>query len=161
MMRTGWPLFVVLSGCAACFQSQEASDQAQLRRHFAIPADARVVEYKGFPETSGFGQREGLHLSARYHLTPGQMSAWAASARAKGWESLPPPPEVAQRMAFFGGEKLIGVRDGLYLCRTAGDDVLHAILTKPCAAVEKPNDILMGAADTGTGEIMVTVSSSY
>lgn len=146
---------------ASCMSLQEASDQASLRRIFSLPDDVQIVRYEGFPEHVGFGQREGLRLSARYQLTPEQMRLWVERAPANGWKALPMPTAVRERMAAFKFEELDDMQQGFYLCRTAGDNVLQETTTKQCTAVENQNDIIAGVVNTATGEMSGQVESFY
>lgn len=152
-------LLLLLSGLSAC-TSQDASDQAALRRLFSLPNDVQIVHYEGFPSQVGFGQREGLYLVAHYQLTPEQVSVWANDAPA-GWEPLPMPMEVQAQMDAFRFEALRDGQEGYYFCRTAGDNVLHAKETRPCTAVKDPLDLIAGVVDLATGEMVVQVQSFY
>jgi len=152
---------IVLAGLVVSNSSQDVADQTELRRLFSLPDDAQILHYEGFPSTMGFGQREGLRISARYKLTPEQVARWSENARSNGWQELPIPPDVKRRMAAFRVEGFGDVEKGFYLCQTAGNNVLHATSTKQCAAVEKQNDIILGVLDALTGEMNTMVQSSY
>ncbi|MGE5856840.1 MAG: hypothetical protein ACM34C_09795 [Syntrophaceae bacterium] len=90
-------VFVVI----AC-QSQDEMDREQLRRHFGIPSGVQMIEYHGYPARVGFGQREGLQVSAKYRFTEGELAGWLPEAQANGWQPLPIPAEIRQRIPYKG-----------------------------------------------------------
>lgn len=145
---------------AAC-QSQDDMDKAQLRRHFGIPPGAEILEYHGYPARVGFGQREGLQVSATWRLTETELAAWLPRAGADGWQPLPIPAAIRQKVPYKGLKVDLDAAEGLYLCRTAGDNVLHATKTRPCSEAQRMNDIIIGILDPGTRRISATVRSSY
>jgi hypothetical protein len=144
----------------AC-QSQDDMDKAQLLRHFDIPPGTQIIEYHGYPDRVGFGQREGLQVSATYRFTESELAAWLPQARSNGWQPLPIPPEIRQKIPYKGLKVDIDAAQGLYLCRTAGDNVLHAKKTRSCAEVQRMNDIIIGTLDPVSRQLRVTVRSSY
>jgi hypothetical protein len=144
----------------AC-QSQDDMDREQLRRHFGIPPGVQMIEYHGYPARVGFGQREGLQVSAKYRFTEGELAGWLPQARADGWQPLPIPAEIRQKIHYKGLRVDLDAAEGLYVCRTAGDNVLHARKTRPCAETQRMNDIIIGTLDPGTRQLSVTVRSSY
>lgn len=144
----------------AC-QATDDRDREQLLRHFGIPPDTQVIEYHGYPARVGFGQREGLQVSATYRFTEGQLAAWLPQARSNGWQPLPIPAETRQKIPYKGLKVDLDAAQGLYLCRTAGDNVLYAKKTRPCGEVQRMNDIIIGILDPDTRQLSVTVRSSY
>lgn len=144
----------------AC-QSQDNMDKGQLRRHFSIPPDAEILDYHGYPARVGFGQREGLQVSATWRLTEAELAAWLPKAGAKGWRPLPIPAEIRQKIPYKGLKVDLDAVEGLYLCLTAGDNVLYAKNTRPCAETPRMNDIIIGILDPATRRLSVTVRSSY
>src|SRR5512137_2671050 len=80
----------------AC-QSQDDMDKAQLLRHFNIPPGTQLIEYHGYPERVGFGQREGLQVSATYRFTEGELAAWLPQARQTGGSPFRFPPKSGRR----------------------------------------------------------------
>ena len=147
----------VLASC----QSQDDMDKAQLRRHFGIPPAAEILEYHGYPARVGFGQREGLQVSATYRLTETELAEWLSKAAANGWQPLPIPVGLRQKIPYKGLKVDFDAAEGLYLCRTAGDNVLYAKNTRPCAETPRMNDIIIGILDPATRRLSVTVRSSY
>jgi len=144
----------------AC-QSQDDMDKAQLLRHFNIPPGTQLIEYNGYPARVGFGQREGLQVSATYRFTEGELAAWLPQARANGWQPLPIPSEIREKIPYKGLKVDLDAAQGVYLCRTAGDDVLHAKNTRPCGEVQRMNDIIVGTLDPVSCQLHVTVRSGY
>lgn len=145
---------------SAC-QSQDEMDREQLRRHFGIPPGVQMIEYHGYPARVGFGQREGLQVSAKYRFTEGELAGWLPQAQANGWQPLPVPAEIRQRIPYKGLKIDLDGAEGLYVCRTAGDNVLHARKTRPCAEAQRMNDIIIGTLDPATRQLSVTVRSRY
>jgi hypothetical protein len=152
-------LAAVFSFCAC--QATDDRDREQLLRHFGIPPDTQVIEYHGYPARVGFGQREGLQVSATYRFTEGQLAAWLPQARSNGWQPLPIPAETRQKILYKGMKVDLDAAQGLYLCRTAGDNVLHAKITRPCGEVQRMNDIIIGTLDPISRHLHVTVRSGY
>jgi hypothetical protein len=144
----------------AC-QSQDDMDKTQLLRHFNIPPGAQLIEYNGYPARVGFGQREGHQVSATYRFTEGELAAWLTQARSNGWQPLPIPSEIREKIPYKGLKVDIDAAQGLYLCRTAGDNVLHAKKTRSCGEVQRMNDIIIGTLDPVSRQLRVTVCSSY
>jgi hypothetical protein len=149
---------VFTPGCAI---DQDASDQERLREIFAVPPEAQIIEYRGFPARSGFGQREGLRLSARYRLSAPVFSAWLASARNAGWRELPFPQSIRSRFRIRFDEAPLDTAHGLYLCRTAGNEILNTAETRPCEKAEAMNDVRLGVFDQSTGVLSVLVAAGY
>jgi hypothetical protein len=152
-------LAVVFIFCAC--QATDDRDREQLLRHFGIPPDIQVIEYHGYPARVGFGQREGLQVSATYRFTEGQLAAWLPQARSSGWQPLPIPAETRRKILYKGLKVDLDAASGFYVCRTAGDNVLYAGKTRPCAEVQRMNDIIIGILDPDTRQLSVTVRSSY
>jgi hypothetical protein len=144
----------------AC-QSQDDMDREQLRRHFGLPPGVQIIEYHGYPARVGFGQREGLQVSATYRFTEGQLAVWLPQARSSGWQPLPIPAETRRKILYKGLKVDLDAASGFYVCRTAGDNVLYAGKTRPCAEVQRMNDIIIGILDPDTRQLSVTVRSSY
>jgi hypothetical protein len=61
---------------------------------------------------------------------------------------------------YVDGEAL-AVSSGWYLCRTAGNDVLHARKTRPYAEVERLGDAIVGIYDRDTRRLTLQVGSGY
>jgi hypothetical protein len=109
----------------------------------------------------GFGQREGLSLSATFRLDEQEAQAFLDGASESGWEPLPMEPGLIQRIPFEGLEVPLDRTEGIYLCRTAGDDVLYARSTRSCAETVDFHDLILGVFDSSTNRAWVTVRSGY
>ena len=75
-------------------------DQRALRNHFSIPPSFNLVRYDGYPEMVGFGQREGLDISAVYELTDEQLAEFVNSISSRGWQKLPIPDQLKDKIYF-------------------------------------------------------------
>lgn len=150
-----------LSSCTGAQAVQDWVDERALRKQLAIPAGFDLVSYDGYPSMAGFGQREGLEISARYRLDGEQAAAFATRARANGWQPLPIPDATRSKIRFQGLKVPLDAQQGLYLCRTAGDDVLHARETRSCDAANSLHDIILGVLDTSTGELSAVIRAGY
>jgi hypothetical protein len=142
-------------------ERQDRADLARLKEIFGVPGEARLVSFDGYPASVGFGQREGLSLSAEFELPPDLVPAFLEERLEAGWRELPIPEEVAGRIPFEGLPVPLEASTGIYTCRTAGDDVLHAGGTVPVEDAAFVNDILVGVFETGTGRLSVAVRSAY
>ena len=140
---------------------QDAGDRERLREIFAIPGDAELVSYSGFPPTMGFGQREGLSISACYLLSDEQEDSFMENAPCRGWRPLPIPAEVLKAIPFEGLEVPLDLQEGLYTCRTAGDNVLWACETRPVEEADAVLDIVLGVLDTAGNRLYVQVRAGY
>lgn len=160
--RLTWMILAfALAGCGRSQASQDRLDQAALRRLFVLPRGAAVVEFDGYPSRVGFGQREGLSLSAAYRLDAGQAQAFLESAEGSGWEPLPIAAGLLDRIPFQQLEVPKNLTDGFYLCRTAGDNVLYAEETRSCAETLDFHDLILGVYDRRAQQVWVTVRSAY
>lgn len=131
-------LFLLLLLVPSCQQETDSSDKAALKRHFEIPNDAEMVVYDGFPPMSGFGQREGLSISAKYKLNDQDMFSWINTMQAKGLKELPVEPQCRSKLWFKDKLIKLDTQTGYYYCGTAGNDVLNATETKSCDDVDLP-----------------------
>jgi hypothetical protein len=140
---------------------QDWSDRYELRRHFKIPMGYELISYAGYPGMAGFGQREGLEISAVYRLTDHQVTKFVSDSKSDGWESLPIPWEVRSKISFREMAVPLEAHTGIYVCRTAGDEVLRARDTKPCSCVDRLNDVIIGVLDTTSNTLYLTIRSGY
>ena len=154
-------LALLLGGCGGAQGVQDTKDQAALRRLFGLPGRAEVVSYSGHLAMVGVGQREGLGLRARFQLEPEQAMAFLETAAEAGWEPLAIPAGLMGRIPFRELDVPLDRTDGLYLCRTAGDNVLHAETTRSCAETADFHDLILGVYDPSTQTVWVTVRSGY
>jgi hypothetical protein len=160
-MKKYYLFFLLLISTYSCQQVTDSSDKAALKKHFEIPDDAEMIEYDGFPPMAGFGQREGLSISAKYKLSDEDINSWIKRMKSKGLKKLPIDPECRTKLWFK--DKLISLDTvtGYYFCRTAGNDVLNATETKPCDEIDNLNDIIFAILDTEKKELSVIVISGY
>jgi hypothetical protein len=145
----------------SCQQVTDSSDKAALKKHFEIPDDAEMIVYDGFPPMSGFGQREGLSISAKYKLNDEDMDSWIIKMHSKGLKELPIETECRGKLWFKDKLIPLDTQTGYYYCRTAGNDVLNATETKPCEEVENLIDIIFAILNTEKKELSVIVISGY
>jgi len=160
-MKKYFILLLLLLLNTSCRQATDSSDKAALKKHFEIPDDAELIAYDGFPPMAGFGQREGLSISAKYKLNDEDMYSWIKILQSKGLKKLPIQDECRSKLWFK--DKLIPMdkQTGYYFCRTAGNDVLNATETKPCDEVNNLNDIIFAILDIQKKELSVIVISGY
>ena len=160
-MKIPVAMLILLLSICSCRVITDESDKSALKRHFEIPEDAEMIAYDGSPPMSGFGQREGLTISAKYSLNVEDMNRWIKKMRGKGLKKLPIEPECRRKLWFK--DKLIPLetQTGYYYCRTAGDDVLNATETKPCNEVDYLKDIIFALLNTEKNELSVIIKSGY
>lgn len=154
-------LSLAMLSCAGTNAIQAWLDQRALRRHFAIPTGFDLASYDGYPAMVGLGQRESLELSAHYRLDGEQAAAYLEKALATDWQPLPMPDSIRSKILFQGMKIPLDAQEGIYFCHTAGDDVLHARETRPCAEVDYLHDIIIGVLDTSTNDLYVVIRSGY
>ena len=157
--------FILLILLATLFTScqwvTDNSDKAALKKHFEVPEDAEMIAYDGFPTMVGFGQREGLTISAKYKLNDEDVKGWIQKVQYKGLKKLPIEENCRSKLWFKDKLIPLDAKNGYYFCRTAGNDVLIAKVTKPCDEVEYPNDLIFAILDTEKKELSVIVTSGY
>jgi hypothetical protein len=136
-------------------------DRRAMLRHFDLPAGLRLVEYDGFPPMVGLGQREGLHIRAVYQVPEKETEAFRHRLDENGWSPLPLPTETGAKIRPHVTADVLELSPGLYLCRTAGNDVLRARDTRPCSEVARLSDVIFGAFDPDSNRLYLQVSSGY
>jgi hypothetical protein len=154
-------LAVALSGCGLAQSLQDRMDRRQLQRRFGIPGGAELVSYEGYPSMVGFGQREGLRVDAVYRLTDAQERVFMESSLARDWRTLPIPAAERDRMKGYAGEVPLDSERGVYLARTAGNDVMRAKETVPVSEVDHLADLILGVLDSDTNLLHVRIASGY
>jgi len=152
-------LGLALGGCAQPLQ--DMIDRAALRALFGLPMGAELVEYQGFPPMVGFGQREGLRLRAVYDLSQAEGAAFLEQARDRGWEPLPVSAGLLGHIPFREIPAPLDRTRGLFLCRTAGDQVLYPASTRGCLEVLRLNDLIFGVYDSAERRVWVSVQAGY
>jgi hypothetical protein len=160
-MKKHFAIVTIIAFTCSCQVITDETDKAALEKHFEIPDDAEMIAYDGFPPTAGFGQREGLSISAKYMLSDEDVNAWIKNMRAKGLKNLPIEPECRSKIWFKNKLVPLETVTGYYYCRTAGNDVLNATETKPCDEVDNLNDIIFAILDSEKKELSVIVISGY
>lgn len=160
-MKKYFAFSLLLFFANSCQWLTDRSDKSALEKHFEIPKNAEMIAYDGFPTTVGFGQREGLNISAKYLLSDEDMNEWIRIMRTKGLKNLPIESECKSKLWFK--DKLIPMetKTGYYYCRTAGNDVLNTKETKPCDEVDSLNDIIFAILDIEKNELSVIITSGY
>jgi hypothetical protein len=154
-------IFFLLVFSCSCQVITDESDKAALKKHFEIPDDAEMIAYDGYSGMVGFGQREGLRISAKYSLNTEDMNNWIKMMKGKGLKKLPIEPEGRSKIWFKDKLVPLETQTGYYFCRTAGDDVLNATVTKSCDEVDYLKDIILAILDTDRKELSVIVTSGY
>jgi hypothetical protein len=154
---------LMLSGavCGPSQPQQDSRDQERLEEMFGIPEGSALVSYQGFPAMSGFGQREGLSLAAAYRLQEGEVADFVERSLSEGWRELPMPDSILACIPFQGLAAPLDATSGIYTCRTAGDNVLHADSTIPVEEADRVNDLILGVFDTEENLVHVVVRSGY
>lgn len=152
---------IMIQSCGVYQSVQDRRDRAALRRLFDLPSSYELVSYDGYPSMVGFGQREGLEISAQYELSSEQFEEFLRDASDRGWEPLPIPEIIDSRILYQGLPVPMDLLDGLYYCHTAGDNVLHAKATHACIDVNVLSDIILGILDASTRRLYVVVRAGY
>jgi hypothetical protein len=140
---------------------QDWLDRRALQRHFELPRGFDLVAYKGYPPVVGFMQREGLQISAIYQLSNTQTENFIHQAPTRGWETLPLPPHLYAKTQHLREFVPLQAQTGIYICKTAGHDVLHTSHTQPCDSVDYLSDVILGIFDSQTNKLYLVISSGY
>ena len=159
ILAAGCGLSLALSACTPALQ--DVIDRAALRSLFGLPSGADLVEYEGYPPMVGFGQREGLRLRAVYDFSQAEAVAFLEQARDEGWQPLPIEAALLIHIPFQDLSAPLDRTQGLYLCRTAGDEVLHPASTQDCREVPRMNDLIFGVYDLLERRVWVSVQAGY
>lgn len=120
-------LLLLLTGCQAL---TDREDLVALRRQCRIPDYAVLKEFHGFTG-GGLGQREGLSLRAVFEVRESDAARFRADASREGWEKAPVPPSLRTALPRLDDDQALAA-EGLFRCRTAGNDVLLATETNAC-----------------------------
>src|SRR6185436_14783877 len=125
-------LLCLLGGCE---RLSNLADERALRKQCHIPPYAQSSDYKGFPAMSGFGQREGLSITARFRIPKSNLDDFEKFMHEDGWDPLPVSAELRARLPRQGKgyESDLEAVEGFFRCHTAGSEVLHAKTTYSCA----------------------------
>lgn len=155
-------LSVTVHACGMPPQAiQDQLDRRALREQFNVPAGYALVSYDGFPSMVGFGQREGLEISAVYQLDREQLEDFLQDAPIAGWEPLPIPRDIRAKILYQGVNVPLDLQNGLFICRTAGDNVLHAKVTRHCSEVDYLPDVILGIFDPAQDKLYLVIRSGY
>ena len=170
-------LLCVLCGCQSL---QDLSDQKALIKQCHIPPYAELVDYQG----SSLGATEGKSYTARFRIPRSDLGKCEKFMREDGWAPLPASAGLRARLLNQGQglESYFNVAEGLFRCQAAGDRVLHAEKTSPCAEAklfeirtpiwdDKGNltyrqyhaliDVILTVFDKTTGVLTAHVASAY
>jgi hypothetical protein len=55
----------------------------------------------------------------------------------------------------------LDLQNGLFFCKTAGDNVLHAKVTRPCSQVDYLQDVILGIFDPVQDKLYLVIRSGY
>ena len=154
-------LIILTTLFTSCQWVTDQSDKSALEDHFDIPDDAEMIAYDGYPTMVGFGQREALSISAKYKLNDDDMNRWIKKIQTKGLKPLPIEADCKNKLWFKDELVPKDIETGYYFCRTVGNDVLNAEITKPCDEVKNLNDIIFAILDTEKNELSVIITSGY
>ena len=123
--------FFVTSGCQTLTND---SDQKALRRQCGIPNFAKLKDFDGFPTMSGFGQREGLNLTAKFIVPKERVITFEKFLKEKSseWSPLPIPDAILDRIMLPLSGVNLRATQGFFRCKLAGSNVLHERYTTSC-----------------------------
>jgi|OpeIllAssembly_1097287.scaffolds.fasta_scaffold18077_2 hypothetical protein len=157
MSRRVLSLLLLLAG-AGC---ERPSDEQVLRRTFAVPRVARLVSIDSSPKSAGTFGREGLSIDALFAFGPDELAAYRVRLeKDPTWRPLPPPAPLLRRLP-RGTEIPLDATNGVWACRTAGDDVLHA-RKSDCLDREGPlSDCLFAILDFDRRTLRIRVKTAY
>lgn len=151
------PLALVLL-LAAC---ERPTDEEVLRRTFAVPRVARLVSIETRPKMAGTFGREGLAIDAVFSFGPDELSAYRVRLeKDPTWRPLPPPGEILGRLP-AGMLLPLEAASGVWACRTAGDDLMHARKSDCLARTGALNDAMFALLDFDRRTLRVTVKTAY
>lgn len=156
----------------SCQYLADRKDKIAIRKQCRIPEYASLVDFKGTPWMSGFGQREGLHVSALFLIEESKRKEFETNSKSIGWEPLPIPKEVRDKIRPGRSRLNLDAQSGLFRCHYAGDNVLYAEETQPCYYTTSGrtvsgkihpelNDMILSIYNPLTGEVTAEVFSSY
>lgn len=86
---------LTLGGC-----SRRQSDEAAVRKEYDIPSAAKVVNYEGYPDNSGWGPREALRITISFQVDSADFAKYLNEVSDQDhWQPLPIPERFLVRMA--------------------------------------------------------------
>jgi hypothetical protein len=118
----------------SCQSIADRSDQKALRKQCQIPTFAGLERFNGFPYINGFGQREGLQISAKFIIPKDKSVNFEKSLQREDsqWRPLPIPADILAKNRFKLSDVNLNASKGYFRCRTAGDNALHEKETSSC-----------------------------
>jgi len=145
----------------AALGCESPSDEEVLRRTFAVPRAARLVSLDASPKAPGLFGREGLAIDAVFGFGPDELAAYRVRlGNDPTWRALPPPEELLPRLP-KGSNFPRDTGNGVWACRTAGDDLMRA-RKKDC--MERPgdlNDVMIAVLDLDRRTLRIRVTTAY
>ena len=150
------PLFLASAlGCGT------PPDEDVLRRTFAVPRVARLVSLEASPKAPGTFGREGLTIDAVFGFGPDELAAYRVRLeKDPSWRPLPPPEELLRRLP-RGSTLPLDAKNGLWACRTAGDDLMRARKSDCTSRTGELNDCMFAVLDTDRRTLRVAVKTAY
>jgi len=146
---------VVAGGCA------RPSDEEVLRRTFAIPQAAKLLSLEATPKRADRPGREGLRIDAVFGFGPDELAAYRVRLeKDPSWRPLPPVEEVLRRLPASGPLPL-DAKSGVWTCRTAGNDLMHA---RKSDCMNRPGnlaDFMLAVLDADRRVLRVRVKTTY
>jgi len=153
------PLSVLLVvSLAAC---EKPSDEEVLRRTFAVPRVARLVSIEASPKSTGTIGRDGLTIDAVFGFGPDELAAYRVRLENDPtWRPLPPPVDLSARLP-RGAHPPFDAANGVWACRTAGDDLMRARKSDCMARPGTLNDVMVAVLDFDKRTLRVHVKTEY
>ncbi|MFC1760581.1 hypothetical protein ACFL6U_00700 [Planctomycetota bacterium] len=166
-----------LLGCGV----QKKSDEQVLRKEFCVPESAELLTLKAFPEKSDHFGREGLKIDAVFKFKLDDFNTYRMQAEKSGsWQQPPVPKNFLMKM---GGLKFkrqyfkelteeqlyerfitklpLDVKNGLYQCRSAGDNIMHKRKKIHTSLDHELIDYMFAILDFDEQALRIKVSADY
>lgn len=166
-MKWKWALSILILSVVICalyaWSTRTArSDISILRSEFGVPANARVVHYDASPKTGLIPwPREALRIELILQFDSQDFDDYVLAAeRQNNWQQLPIPdgffPARSPKVALSGVPT-----NGLFQCRTAGDDIMHSKKAIRRNLGDSVNDLMLGILDRDRQQLIVKVATGY
>jgi hypothetical protein len=167
MMKGKWivrliVLLLAAIGVYALSTSTARSEKQILRAEFSVPPGAELVRYSSAPQTGLIPwPREGLDIEMAFQFVPNQYQEYVAAAESQGnWQPLPFPkdyfPAASPKFTLS-----VDPASGLFQCRTAGTDIMHAPKTIRTDLGNGVNDLMIGILDHDRHQLIIKVVTGY
>ncbi len=126
-----------------------------------MPRIARLVSIETHPKIAGTSGRNGLAIDAVFAFGPDELAAFRVRLENDPtWRPLPPPASLLGRLP-AGLSLSLETTNGVWACRTAGDDLMRSRKSDCLARTGRLGDAMFALLDFEKRTLRVNVKTAY